>query len=129
MGKLVGGRGAAFAARDGPGVHQPWRSARIRCHLLESWRSSSDSAHGGANVDGKTCPTITSLGTPALLNSRSVATIAARSVGGKCWWIAGDHVVKLPLVIVFTTWTIAWWSAATKPGISAMSAAAKYFKV
>ena len=68
------------------------------------------------------CPTITSFGTPAFLNSMSVATIAARSLGGKCWWIAGDHVVKLPLVIVFTTWTIAWWSAATKPGISAMSA-------
>ena len=129
MGQLVGGRGAAFAARDGPGVHQPWRSARIRCHLLESRRSSSDSAHGGVNVEGKMCPTITSFGTPAFLNSMSVATIAARSLGGKCWWIAGDHVVKLPLVIVFTTWTIAWWSAATKPGISAMSAAAKYFKV
>ena len=73
MGKLVGGRGAAFAARDGPGVHQPWRSARIRCHLLESWRSDSDSAHGGANVDGKTCPTITSSATtrpPAVLERR-----------------------------------------------------------
>ena len=84
MGQLVGGRGAAFVARDGLGVHQPWRSARIRCHLLESLRSSSDSAHGGENVEGKMCPTITSFGTPAFLNSMSVATIAARSLGGKC---------------------------------------------
>ena len=101
MGQLVGGRGAAFAARDGPGVHQPWRSARIRCHLLESWRSDSDSAHGGANVDGKTCPTITSFGRPDLLNARSVSTIDLRSSAGKHRWIAGDQIS--------TVWIV--WSA------------------
>ena len=111
MGQLVGGRGAAFVARDGPGVHQtrvprahprleeragplrllahPPRIARF-VRLLDPRRGKrrrQDVAHD--HVVGHT----------------GLSQVEERG-HNRLRWIAGDHV--LTIVIVFTAWTTAW---------------------